>query len=334
LRVSILVGTNGNNALVGTGVADLMLGGLGRDTLRGNGGTDDLFGGRGSDLLFGQDGMDTLAGGGGADMLYGDSGSDFIETDRYDLALGGNGAGDIDVLHLDSFGDVARLYNIDLRGITTTGTAAVTYGFGTARAAQFEGTDLAIFDAMAGSVFRLTNGSDQITCEVAVESAGARGVRIDAHGGNDRLLGSERNDTILGGAGTDIINGTAFAGPGGADVLTGGSGADAFLFHTPDAAVGWVADTITDFAPGQDKIVFTLPDVFVDPVEFAAALLIGGANPVATSAAGQPQLLYDTDDGRLFVDINGARAGGVVHVVTLTGRPALTAADLHVDYDI
>ena len=63
-------GNDGNNALNGTNVSDVIYGG---------GGNDRITGGNGNDLLFGGTGNDTISGGSGNDMLYGDSGNDTLD---------------------------------------------------------------------------------------------------------------------------------------------------------------------------------------------------------------------------------------------------------------
>jgi hypothetical protein len=72
--------------------------------------------------------------------------------------------------------------------------------------------------------------------------------------GNDTLLGDDGNDRLFGGQDDDILNGGAdndwIAGDRGADTLTGGDGADTFIFRTGDGF-----DRLTDFTPGQDKLI-------------------------------------------------------------------------------
>jgi len=62
--------------------------------------------------------------------------------------------------------------------------------------------------------------------------------------GNDALTGGSEGDILYGDAGDDLLNGGA-----GADILYGGSGSDTFVL-----ARGKGADTIMDFADGQDRI--------------------------------------------------------------------------------
>lgn len=87
--------------------------------------------------------------------------------------------------------------------------------------------------------------------------------RLLGHKGNDRLLGGLGNDSLLGGQGQDTLIG----GPG-SDVLTGGAGADHFVFQGNTGA-----DRITDFTPGQDRLLIAegmvpdhLPDFFEDQI--------------------------------------------------------------------
>ena len=71
--------------------------------------------------------------------------------------------------------------------------------------------------------------------------------------GADTLFGGAGNDTLSGGDDQDFLNGGAgddsLAGGFGDDILVGGTGADSFIFHGG-------SDTITDFATGEDQIIF------------------------------------------------------------------------------
>ena len=105
-----VVGTPGDERIVGTdgrdwiqahggddrvlGVAgnDLLDGGDGQDVVRGGPGNDELHGGRGGDLVSGGLGKDSLNGDRGRDDLRGGPGNDFLaDYDDGDLLLGGAG---------------------------------------------------------------------------------------------------------------------------------------------------------------------------------------------------------------------------------------------------
>ena len=78
-----IVGTAGNDSLVGTPGHDVIDGRGGNDTLEGLGGMDILCGQSGKDKLIGGDHIDVLVGGSGKDTLEGGTGPD--------LLLGGGG---------------------------------------------------------------------------------------------------------------------------------------------------------------------------------------------------------------------------------------------------
>ncbi|MUG94706.1 DUF4347 domain-containing protein [Scytonema sp. UIC 10036] len=119
-----LIGTNGNDTLIGGFDDDIMQGLQGNDRLEGNygndlliGGADDdnLLGGSGQDTLKGEagddelkggDGADRLEGGIGIDVLYGDAGNDDLQgNDGNDYLLGDDGA---DLLEGGAGKDVLR----------------------------------------------------------------------------------------------------------------------------------------------------------------------------------------------------------------------------------
>jgi Ca2+-binding RTX toxin-like protein len=82
--------------------------------------------------------------------------------------------------------------------------------------------------------------------------AGIEGVWVDGGSGNDLLFGGNGYDKLLGGAGNDRLYADSGVGP---NELSGGTGTDYFI------AAKRVSDgnnnsnnTITDFAPGVDKI--------------------------------------------------------------------------------
>ena len=80
------------------------------------------------------------------------------------------------------------------------------------------------------------------------------GRELEITGGNfnDSITGTALTDTINGASGNDTIKGGA-----GADILTGGVGADIFTYARGESSAlssGTLADMITDFGVGADKI--------------------------------------------------------------------------------
>jgi len=75
-----LVGSPGNDQVLGNELANSILGSAGNDTISGGRQSDSLDGGEGGDYIYGDKGMDLLTGGGGGDLLRGGRGNDTIIT--------------------------------------------------------------------------------------------------------------------------------------------------------------------------------------------------------------------------------------------------------------
>ncbi|MEM7237283.1 MAG: hypothetical protein AAF501_05600 [Pseudomonadota bacterium] len=89
--MSVIFGNNSDNELVGTGGNDWLLGfwgdddmdgGDGNDIMFGGGGNDSMQGGAGCDLVFGGWGNDTVQGGADSDYVFGGSGNDILYGDN------------------------------------------------------------------------------------------------------------------------------------------------------------------------------------------------------------------------------------------------------------
>ena len=143
--------------------------------------------------------------------------------------------------------------------------------------------------------------------------------------GNDVITGNAAANMLRGGAGADTINGgrgnDTLDGDGGADVLTGGAGRDSFLFDSlPTDRT--LADRITDFTPGEDRIL-------LDHLAFsglAAGALDAGAFALGRRAAeADDRLLYDATSGLLRWDADGAGGAAPVVVASIGASLALDA---------
>ncbi len=108
---------------------------------------------------------------------------------------------------------------------------------------------------------RLGDGSDG-----GIIRGGTGNDTLVSGAGNDRLIGNAGRDVLQGGAGNDVLDGllgrdTLDGGRGadvvnggkGNDVLTGGEGGDRFVFDATQNG----RDTITDFTPAEDILVFS-----------------------------------------------------------------------------
>jgi len=57
---------------------------------------------------------------------------------------------------------------------------------------------------------------------------------------------------------------------------------------------------------------------------------LGGAfavNTTGLAAQADDRIIYESDTGNLFYDVNGNAAGGSILFATLSGHPAITAGD-------
>jgi len=139
------------------------------------------------------------------------------------------------------------------------------------------------------------------------------------------LNGTAGNDNISGTTANDTINGL-----GGNDLLSGGGGQDSYVFREYGAAN---ADTLANFDTNWDALRFDSAafTALGGPGHFAA----GDARfyAAAGAAAGHDaddRFVYNTSTGQLYYDADGAGGADAQLVATLTGAPAVAAADLWV----
>lgn len=266
--------------------ASLLDGGAGRDTLYGSTLGDTLIGGGGNDRLFGGAGDDLLRLGAGA-LAEGGDGNDIFTLDAT-LAgvgqvtlIGGEGAGDNDVLDLRGLGAVSVQREA---GNPETGTASYVNSAGQAVSIAFSQMETILSDVSG------TAGNDTLT----IGSTDANGNQIDGAQGNDnRIGGGEGNDSLNAGAGNDMVQGGA-----GRDIIDGGAGNDTLY---GDAG----QDTI--YGNGDDDTVFGGAD---------ADTLYGGAGNDSviadgTGAAGGGDRLFggDGNDTLRAAEGNGVTLG-------------------------
>jgi Ca2+-binding RTX toxin-like protein len=139
----------------------------------------------------------------------------------------------------------------------------------------------------------------------------------NAWGGSNRdtLTGNEIANVLSGNAGNDILLGNGgddhLFGGSGNDTMTGGNGIDWFEWDFPEMSES-ATDTITDFAPGEDKLRIHGAQYFIGTAAFT-----GGTNEVrATTGGGFTTVEFDWD-GNKTADL----------VIRLTGSPAVSAGD-------
>ncbi|MPZ24019.1 MAG: hypothetical protein GEU28_10865 [Dehalococcoidia bacterium] len=95
-RSGVIIGTAGDDVIVGSPGPDIIRAGAGNDIVCGRGGDDIIYGGTGNDTLLGEGGDDELHGGLGFDRLVGGPGDDSLFGDgQNDRLLGGPGRRDV-----------------------------------------------------------------------------------------------------------------------------------------------------------------------------------------------------------------------------------------------
>jgi Ca2+-binding RTX toxin-like protein len=304
----------GNDTFQNSGKVVGLFAGDGNDTVRNeaggtfqeNRGVGVNLGG-GNDKYFGNETDESVMGGLGADMVGLGGGND-----KY---VGYSGTGDAaDTINASSGFDDYWVWS----GIAPPASAGVvinidTVNHGTALAqravSSITGTDTILgFENAYGY-----SGNDAIHGSAVANTLGGDGGNdaLYGYGGNDRLNGDEGNDYLRGGR--------------GADQLTGGAGRDGFVFDT--AAISAEADNINDFTAVDDAIWL---DNAVFPLLGAGGVLNAAFFKAftATSQLDSNDLVaYQTTTGNLYVDMNGAAAGGWAQIATLATKPVITAAD-------
>ena len=348
---------------VGDAAAETVIGGAFADTFSGLGGNDTLRGAAGNDKLSGGDGNDILSGGLGADYLSGGTGLDTasyaqataaVKVNLADPSLNtGEARGDTfnSIEHLvgSAFNDTLdgnaganSLSGLDgsdlLRGAAGNdtlqgGTGDDTLGGGDANdilsggaGADYLsgglGTDTASYAGAAAGVIVSLAAPAGNTGEAAGDTFNSV-ENLEGSGFSDRLSGNSAANTISGLNGTDVIDGGA-----GSDALSGGTGKDFFVFSAVLGASN--VDAIADFTAADDTI--RLENAVFAALTSTGALSSAYFRATATGTAQDANdfIVYETDTGKLFYDADGNGAGAAIQFATLTGNPAISAADFQV----
>ncbi|MEI6643456.1 MAG: hypothetical protein WCL10_15590 [Novosphingobium sp.] len=190
-----------------------------------------IEGTRGDDTIRGSMVADLFTGGGGADTFFGLEGDDIFPIDFTLKRIdGGDGR---DTILLDTGGLPASTQSITC-------------------------------DLRAGTLTYSTASGDQVQIVKLIEIVDFS--KIGAV--STTLIGDEFAEVLIGGAGADTLKGgRAFekvVDDGVVDTLTGGGGADRFQWDI----LTYVPDQVTDFTPGEDKLVFPEKVFNVDGMPF------------------------------------------------------------------
>jgi Ca2+-binding RTX toxin-like protein len=305
-RVATIVGTSGDDELVGTAGPDVIVGRGGEDFIEGGAGDDRICAGPRFDFMEGGPGDDRLLGGSGADTAHGGPGTDRISTgagsvealfggrgdDRmhggrgsFDGLIGGPGD---DVLDGGPGQDLAEFFDSPGPVQGDLETDVVT-GHGVDRLVGIEG--------LVGSSFDdVLLGDDTSNLLVGEE-------------GDDRIEG--RGSGTLEALGADVLDGTD-----GDDTLDGGDGADIVRFDdspnavTIDLAAGTATGWGTDVVSGVEAVIGThLNDTLLGDSN-DNAFLGGFGDDAIDGRGGVDQAAYFDSFEPVAVDLAAGTATG------------------------
>ena len=308
-----ILGTSGDDTLVGEFAGDEIYGGpdarnersdSGSDTLYGRDGFDRIFGFGGNDFLYGEEGLDTLYGGPGEDQLFGGFHNDTLAGGLGNDIL--NGEHGINTATYSAF--------VDSDGFTISigANAAVTVSLALGSAEQDTGGGGrdALFNIqnLTGSQFDDTLIGDDGS---NVLSGGSSSFPLP-NTGNDKLYGGSGADTLKGENGDDLLDG----GPGPFDdILDGGGGTDTVSYASATVGVQ-VNLSIT----GPQNTNFTGNDTLISVENLIGSnykdTLIGKGDDFISGTGGDNVL-----DGGLEEDTLRGGAGNDTYILRDTHRP-------------
>jgi Ca2+-binding RTX toxin-like protein len=285
-------------------------GDAGNDTILANGMATDLYltGGAGGDSLNGGAGNDTIAGGDGNDTMAGAAGNDvFLVWQAGDtIRTGGNGYDTVTVTNAGgvfySVGTWLSVERIDgnagndtilANGMATdlylaggAGGDSLNGGAGADTIAGGDGNDT-MAGAAGNDVFLVWQPGDTIRTggegydTVKVTNPGGAAFSVGTWLSVERIDGNAGNDRI---DATGMATGVMILGAGGADTLTGGSGADLFAFEA-----GFGSDVIAAFADGSDRLDFA-GHADVDDLADLVIVQSGADTRITLAAGGSDQI--------------------------------------------
>ncbi|MFN6485794.1 MULTISPECIES: calcium-binding protein [unclassified Nostoc] len=259
------------------------------------------------DYIVGANGNDVLSGGGnGNDQIYGGAGDDSLSTDYSNgnnLLDGGNGNDNI--FASGSFDE----YRGELYINTTSGNNTLIGGAGDDRliADYSSGNNLLI--GGDANDYLSASGNDLYT-EYGVYSTTGNNTLIGGTG-DDRLIvdNSSGNSLLIGGDGNDhlsavgAVGNNSFNGGLGNDILTGGKGADTFIFESYNQGL----DRLENFSTVNDRIQ-------ISSAGFGGGLLTGTLKTSqftlgTSTTTSEERFIYNSATGALYFDLDGSASG-------------------------
>jgi Ca2+-binding RTX toxin-like protein len=303
-----ILGTAGDDTLVGTECANDIDGGCGDDNIDARGGNDTIAGGEGDDHIVAGTGGDVVLAEDGADIVFGGVGDDWISGGKgNDRLFGGEGR---DVVFGDSGDDAIDGEAGDDLLFGGAGNDVIAGGTGEDKLFGEEGNDRLEGGADADI---LSGGADE---DVVLAEAGDDTVIGDADQADDSYDGGEGDDLIDYSAVTssvsvDLVEGEASGAEIGTDTIAGfeavatGSGDDTVTGSDADEAIDTGAgDDIVADGGGSDAVDTGAGDDIVKAALDAVADTYQGGE-------GADTLNYSATLSGVYIDLNEKTATGV-----------------------
>ena len=295
-RSYFILGTGGNDTLVGADRADRITGDAGNDILVGNDGADSLDGGAGNDTLVGGNGIDMMFGGAGDDILR-PFGTDTTPGSDPELVDGGTGT---DTLDLTGYGT----------GVSVTLGITVVNGYHVGTVEQSGSTIAALtsIERAVGTSFNdvlIGLGYDllgyQPTEQVSTNDT------LEGGDGADTYFLTAGNDVIVAGQGHDTVIAWSTATGGNGEGLSGidirgaiRSGDDLVLSTYSFDRDAAYSVTIRDAFGGDDLSITFDSDTDSRTVRLLNSVV--GETTIAGSGDGVGDLIVGSDLGELITE--------------------------------
>ncbi|MGP3699761.1 calcium-binding protein, partial [Rhodobacter sp. NSM] len=186
-----------------------------------------------------------------------------------------------------------------------------------------DGNDLIVEAAASGT--DLVASSVNYTLGAALENltlTGSGATRGTGNALSNTLRGNIASNILSGGGGNDRLWGGL-----GNDTLTGGSGRDIFVFNSK--LRGANIDRVTDFRAVDDTI-WLENAVFTRLAAGTLSTSAFRANATGLAGDASDRIIYETDTGKLYFDLDGTGSGKAVVFAVLHPGLSLTSADFFV----
>ncbi|GEP12551.1 calcium-binding protein [Methylobacterium gnaphalii] len=324
-------GRGGNDIIDARASSDIINGGTGDDHIVGGAGDDVILGGDGNDVVFAGTGADRVSGGTGSDRIFGEEGDDILFGDAGDDLLDGGDGSDILVggtgndLLLGDMGD-DQLDGSEGADVAFGGAGrdVVSGGIGDDHLEGGTGDDV-LSDGQGRDAVMGQDGDDVLVAALDGEA--------------DRFDGGEGTDTLdlsgtTSGVTVDLIAGTSEATETGRDQLVsiedvrGGSGGDTLSGNAASNAISGGA--------GVDRISGGAGDDVLHGHEGGDTILDGAGSDIVLGGDGDDVLTASSDGesdqfdggaGKDTLDLSGATSGVMVDLTAGTASGQDIGAD-------